>query len=83
LMLSGAAPTFSLSLDCEGLWGMADQPHLLERGVISRQTLSSAYEFLIRTLQANGVTATAAFVSCFAVGFDCVMAHWNLLEKQC
>jgi hypothetical protein len=81
-MLSGAAPTFSLSLDCEGLWGMADQPHLLESGAISRNSLSSAYEFLIRVLQANGVRATAAFVSCFAVGFDGVMAHSNLLEEM-
>ena len=39
-------PMFSLSLDCEGLWGMADQPQLLESRVISRNSLRSAYEFL-------------------------------------
>src|SRR4051794_33066389 len=54
LMLSGSAPTFTPSLDCEGLWGMADRPHLLESGVISRGSLSSGYEFRIRTLLTNG-----------------------------
>jgi hypothetical protein len=61
---------------------MADQPHLLGSRVISRNSLSSAYEFLIRTLQTNDVRATAAFVSCFAVGFDGVMAHSKLLEEM-
>jgi len=75
-------PMFSLSLDCEGLWGMADQPQLLESRIISRNSLRSAYEFLVRTLQTNNVKATAAFVSCFAVGIDGVMAHSNLLEEM-
>jgi hypothetical protein len=61
---------------------MADQPDVLEARVITGERLSSTYEFLVRTLQTNGLTATAAFVSCFAVGLDGVRAHLDLLDEM-
>jgi len=63
---------FVLSLDCEGLWGMADSQATMTDGVINDRTLEQAYDFLDRTLDRCGVRATAAFVSAFAAGRDVI-----------
>ena len=72
---------FTLSLDCEGLWGMADQAHVLNRGVINGKSLRRAYTSVHSTLESNGVRATAAFVSCFAAPRDAVREYLPLLEE--
>jgi hypothetical protein len=61
------AGVFLLSLDCEGLWGMADSPRTVDSGVINDASLADAYDFILATLTKNGLTATAAFVTAFAV----------------
>lgn len=65
---------FTLSLDCEGLWGMADSASTLSSGVINQRALANAYEFLCTTLDRNGIRATAAFVSAFAVPRDTLLS---------
>jgi hypothetical protein len=66
-------PVFVLSLDCEGLWGMLDQPELIQSGKINAFSLDKAYESISKILVSNGIRCTAAFVSAFA-------APWDLLE---
>jgi hypothetical protein len=57
---------FILSLDCEGLWGMADKASVLSARTITQKSLDQAYEQISRILDAAGIRATAAFVSAFA-----------------
>ncbi len=57
---------FTLSLDCEGLWGMADDAALISSGVVTDAALAKAYEIILRALGRNDLVATAAFVSAFA-----------------
>jgi hypothetical protein len=72
---------FTLSLDCEGLWGMADQPALLASGRINQASLATAYNLICKTLDDAGLIATAAFVSGFAVGPEAVRQHAHLLSR--
>lgn len=72
---------FTLSLDCEGLWGMADQPAVVRAGVINHATLDDTYAFIRRTLDETGLSATAAFVSCFAAGPEAVRNQLDTLEQ--
>ena len=43
-MRGPAQGSFTLSLDCEGLWGMADNREILSRGLINDESLRMAYE---------------------------------------
>lgn len=72
---------FTLSLDCEGLWGMADQPSLLASDIINGQSLQFAYEFLSNVLNLHDVRATAAFVSAFAAPRAALLEHLPLIER--
>jgi len=73
---------FTLSLDCEGLWGMADQHNVVTAGIISDASLSSAYSFILRSLDENNLKATAAFVTCFAAESDLVHENLGLIEQM-
>lgn len=73
---------FVLSLDCEGLWGMLDQPELLSSGVISNQLLLGAYQQLTNLLDKTGVVCTAAFVSAFAAPADLLHSQLDLIHAQ-
>lgn len=77
---SGAV--FVLSLDCEGLWGMLDQPNLQSSGIINQQSLKRAYQDIYTILDKNEVRATAAFVSLFSVPFDFIQSVGSLIEEQ-
>lgn len=72
---------FVLSLDCEGLWGRADQLQVLERRDINTRSLSDAYDFIARTLAANQLRSTCAFVSAFACDRDLLLSLLPDLER--
>jgi peptidoglycan/xylan/chitin deacetylase (PgdA/CDA1 family) len=72
---------FTLSLDCEGLWGVADNRAIIRDGVINDATLSDAYEAILAVLDENQLTATAAFVSCFASHSEVLSENFKLLER--
>jgi peptidoglycan/xylan/chitin deacetylase (PgdA/CDA1 family) len=77
---------FTLSLDCEGLWGMADQVRVINAGTICGHSLSSAYQFICETLDRHEIRATCAFVSAFACTPDTLLDHLGLLRdlaSQC
>lgn len=61
---------FTVSLDCEGLWGMADSAETFREGRINRASLDDAYRFLQSELDRYSIRATAAFVSCFGAPHD-------------
>lgn len=71
---------FVLSLDCEGLWGMADNDKVVSAGVINSTSLSEAYSEIVFSLDQNMLKATAAFVSCFAVERDLLFAQRSTLS---
>jgi hypothetical protein len=73
---------FTISLDCEGLWGMADNAALINSAVINESTLRNAYDFLLKTLSDVDLKATAAFVTAFASDWDAVRENRSLLEKM-
>ncbi len=72
---------FTLSLDCEGLWGMADSPQVVAGGVINDDALNMAYDHILSALGKYNLTATAAFVSAFAVDSDILRDNMELLEQ--
>ena len=72
---------FTLSLDCEGLWGMADQPKVVNSGLICDASLTHAYGLISRVLEVNRLKATCAFVSAFAAGAEALRAHTPLLRE--
>ncbi len=72
---------FTLSLDCEGLWGMADQPAVVAAGRINDVALRNTYEAIRRTLGDSRLRATTAFVTCFAASPDAVRQQMGLLES--
>ncbi|MEY4766853.1 MAG: hypothetical protein RI907_3526 [Pseudomonadota bacterium] len=76
------AGAFTLSLDCEGFWGLADQPADVGGGLIHDASLAQAYGFLDEVLDRHGVRATAAFVSCFAAPTEAVRAQLPLMEAM-
>ena len=76
-----AAATFTLSLDCEGLWGMADQEKGVRAGVICDRSLQQAYDLIRRVLEQNQIAATCAFVSAFAAGREAVRQQIGLLRS--
>ena len=72
---------FTLSLDCEGLWGMADQPGVVNAGVICDASLAQAYGLISRVLDTNELKATCAFVSAFAAGPDALRANLEVFHE--
>ena len=64
-----------ISLDCEGKWGFADDPRILDDDTISDASLRDAYDFLFRSLDDNGLCATFAVVGLFVAGRDRTEHH--------
>jgi peptidoglycan/xylan/chitin deacetylase (PgdA/CDA1 family) len=75
-------PGFTLSLDCEGLWGMADNNDVVRTGIINDSSLKDAYTFLINTLKKYNVKSTAAFVTGFAAESDAICDHISIFEEM-
>lgn len=73
---------FTLSLDCEGLWGMADNLKVVSDNKINSQSLASAYDVILSTLDKNQLKSTAAFVTCFASEDDAVREQWSLIKEM-
>jgi peptidoglycan/xylan/chitin deacetylase (PgdA/CDA1 family) len=65
---SGQAPNarFILSFDCEGKWGMADDPGMIEDDQINSRSLQNAYSQILDILEKHQVPATFALVGLFA-----------------
>lgn len=72
---------FTLSLDCEGLWGMADSitPNLNQ--LINAKNLTTAYNFIRKVILENNLNATAAFVTSFAVNKEVVIDNKDLYQE--
>lgn len=77
----GSKGSFVVSLDCEGLWGMADNDSVLSGGTITQDSLGKAYEQISRVLDEAGVRVTAAFVSAFAAPGDALRDAMPELEE--
>ena len=60
---------------------MADQPKVVNAGLICDASLTQAYGLISRVLESNRLKATCAFVSAFAAGADALRAHIPLLRK--
>ncbi len=75
------AGVFTLSLDCEGLWGMADSEAVFADGRINKETLDEAYRFIAKELDRNSVRSTAAFVSCFAAEREAVRSSLHMIDE--
>lgn len=60
-------PTFILSLDCEGKWGMADVLQPYHHRLLTSTNLASAYKQLLNLLSRFDLAATFAFVMAFAL----------------
>ena len=57
-----------ISLDCEGKWGMADDPAIVNDEKITLVGLRSAYELILRTFEKNGIAGTFAVVGLYVAG---------------
>lgn len=73
---------FTLSLDCEGLWGMADNLKVVNANIINSASLALAYDTLLSTLDKNQIKSTAAFVTCFASPFEALVEQKELLNSM-
>lgn len=72
---------FTLSLDCEGLWGMADQSRVVSGGVINQVSLRQTYDFIAQTLDEHDLRCTAAFVTGFAAGPELMREHIQSIHE--
>lgn len=72
---------FTLSLDCEGLWGMADRDAVVRAGLICTRSLTEAYSVISRVLDQNGIRATCAFVSSFAAAPESIAEQRTLFRE--
>lgn len=60
-------PTFIMSLDCEGKWGMADSLQPFHHRDLTDRNLAGAYAQLAGMLARHDIAATFAFVMAFAL----------------
>lgn len=60
-------PTFIMSLDCEGKWGMADHLQPYHQEALTAPRIIGAYERLLGMLERHQIAATFAFVMAFAL----------------
>lgn len=67
--------TLLISLDCEGKWGFADVPAILDDDTICDDSLRDAYDFLFRSFEAYELRATFAVVGLFVAGRDRTEQH--------
>ena len=61
---------FILSFDCEGKWGMADDPAMASNNPISSDSLTNAYTQIFDILERHRIPATFALVGLFAGGYE-------------
>lgn len=73
---------FTLSLDCEGLWGVADQPSVISGHIINQSTLTNAYAFIRETLNACQLKASLAFVTSFAAGKEVLSEELPIIREM-
>ena len=78
--MRSARGSFTLSLDCEGLWGIADNRTIISKGLINDESLKIAYDYLFSVLGKYSINATAAFVSAFAVDSSVLYDHMELIK---
>lgn len=74
---------FILSFDCEGKWGMADDPDMASKNPIGYDSLVKAYARIFQILENYEVPATFALVGLFAGGYEEYIESRNqLLESK-
>ena len=74
---------FILSFDCEGKWGMADDPAMAMSNPIGYISLVKAYARIFEILERHEVPATFALVGLFAGGYEeYVESRSQLLESK-
>jgi peptidoglycan/xylan/chitin deacetylase (PgdA/CDA1 family) len=74
---------FILSFDCEGKWGMADDPAMATNNPIGYNSLVKAYAGIFEILERYEVPATFALVGLFAGGYEEYIESRNkLLESK-
>jgi hypothetical protein len=66
-MTATGPPTFILSLDCEGKWGMADRLQPYHQRDFTSVNLAGAYRQLLGMLARHDIAATFAFVMAFTL----------------
>ncbi|MCL6682698.1 polysaccharide deacetylase family protein [Sphingomonas alba] len=64
----GSPPTFIMSLDCEGKWGMADRLKPYHHDTLTTAKITGAYRQLLGMLARHDLSATFAFVMAFTLG---------------
>lgn len=70
-----------VSLDCEGLWGRADQLDRW-REQVTMESLTRTYRSLIGLLDAHEIATTFAFVSLFASNLDEIDMELDVLNES-
>lgn len=74
---------FILSFDCEGKWGMADDPAMASNNPINGDSLTKAYTQIFEILESYKIPATFALVGLFAGGYEqYVESRGELLESE-
>lgn len=71
--------TFTISLDCEGKWGVADNLYGIN-SQINQKTLSEAYAFIYDVLACYKITVTAAFTSLFTVNAEKISSYHEQMK---
>ena len=74
--------TLLISLDCEGKWGMADDPSMVGPHRITDESLRWAYSQLFSLLEKNGLRATFAIVGLFVAGQESTRAHFREMASS-
>jgi len=74
---------FILSFDCEGKWGMADDPAMASDNLINGDSLTKAYTQIFEILERHTIAATFALVGLFAGGYEqYVDSRGELLDSE-
>lgn len=74
---------FILSFDCEGKWGMADDPAMASKNLIGNDSLAMAYERIFEILDKHEIPGTFALVGLFAGQYeDYVESRDQLLQSK-
>ena len=74
---------FILSFDCEGKWGMADDPAMASINQIGDESLAKAYARIFEILDKHDIPATFALVGAFAGKYEeYVESRDQLLESK-
>ena len=74
-------PTFIMSLDCEGKWGMADSLQPYHHRDITGANLKKAYRQLLDMLARHDLRATFAFVMAFILREE-ERGHFDILDER-